>query len=190
MQFDYLSIIGVSSREPMPRPEDDDAVILLWVWTYLYKTDPKSLKQVPKARGTCNGGPRFGKIITLADTYAVCVEQPAHQLTWSLVAALNYIAIGADVGNAFAEAAGPKDGLYMEADDAFREWWTEHMKQPPIPRGYVVPILCNIQGHPKAPRFRGMIWRMMLMLEKLWFEGVALESRKEYSEAGMPSWRN
>eukprot|EP00980_Cylindrotheca_fusiformis_P024479 scaffold11945_cov60-Cylindrotheca_fusiformis.AAC.2 len=34
---------------------------------------------------------------------------------------------------------------------------------------------------------RGMIWRMMLMLGKLWFEGVALEDRKEYSEAGMPS---
>eukprot|EP00980_Cylindrotheca_fusiformis_P005082 scaffold1078_cov88-Cylindrotheca_fusiformis.AAC.1 len=34
-----------------------------------------------------------------------------------------------------------------------------------------------------------MIWRMMLMLGKLWFEGVALENRKEYSEAGMPSWR-
>lgn len=137
---------------PIPRPADRDTVILPWVWTYLYKTDPVTLKQVAKARGTCNGGPRYGKVVTLADTYAACVEQPAHRLTWALVAALNYIAIGADVGNAFAEAPAPAEGFYMEADDQFRDWWTNHLGHPPIPPGYVIPIQRNLQGHPEAPR--------------------------------------
>eukprot|EP00980_Cylindrotheca_fusiformis_P020335 scaffold7349_cov135-Cylindrotheca_fusiformis.AAC.1 len=137
---------------PVPRPADPSAVVLPWVWTYIYKTNPLTLKKVPKARGTCNGGPRHGKIVTLADTYAACVEQPAHRLTWALVAALNYIAIGADVGNAFAEAAGPDDGYFMEADEPFRDWWTNHLKNPPIPKGHVIPVLRNLQGHPEAPR--------------------------------------
>jgi hypothetical protein len=138
--------------QPIPRPHDTDTVILPWVWTYVYKTDPMTLKQVPKSRGTCNGGSRYGKIITLADTYAACVEQPSHRLTWALVAALNYIAIGADVGNAFAEADGPKEGFYMEADAAFCNWWTNHLGNPPIPKGHVIPIKKNLQGHPEAPR--------------------------------------
>ena len=32
----------------------------------------------PKARGTCNGGPRYVKAVTLAKIYAACVEQPIH----------------------------------------------------------------------------------------------------------------
>lgn len=137
---------------PIPRPNDPDTTVLPWVWTYLYKTDPLTLEQVPKARGTCNGGKRYGKVVTMADTYAACVDQPAHRLTWSLVAALNYVALGADVANAFAEADGPKEGFYMSTDEVFRNWWTEHLKQPPIPPGYVIPILKNLQGHPEGPR--------------------------------------
>ena len=138
--------------EPQPRPVDPSAVILPWVWAYVYKIDPVSLESHPKSRGTCNGGTRHGKVITLAETYAACVEQPAHRLTWALTAGLNYYALGCDVGNAFAEANGPKDPFYMEVDAPFREWWTEHLGHPPIPLGWVVPINKNLQGHPEAPR--------------------------------------
>ena len=57
-----------------------------------------------KSRGTCNGGPRHGKVITIAETYAACVEQPIHRLMWAIMASINYIGLGADVSNAFAEA--------------------------------------------------------------------------------------
>ena len=53
------------------------AKVLPWVWTYMYKENPKTGIEEAKARGTCNGGPRNG-IITIAKTYAACVEQTAH----------------------------------------------------------------------------------------------------------------
>jgi hypothetical protein len=100
-------------------PPEPDTVILPWVWTYLYKVDPITLEDVDKSRGTCNGGTRFGKVVTLAETYAACVEQPAHRLTWSLIAALNYVGLGCDVSNAFAEAPAPKEPFYMVVDEQF-----------------------------------------------------------------------
>jgi hypothetical protein len=138
--------------QPCPRPPDPKTVILPWVWTYLYKIDPMTLEDVEKSRGTCNGGTRYGKVVTLAETYAACVEQPAHRLTWSLIAALNYIGHGCDVSNAFAEAPAPKEQFYMVVDDQFRDWWENCLGKEPIPRGWVIPILKNLQGHPEAPR--------------------------------------
>jgi hypothetical protein len=35
-------------------------------------------------------------------------------------------------------------------DDKFNEWWTQHLKQKPIPKGYVILILKNLQGHPEV----------------------------------------
>mmetsp|Transcript_41292 Transcript_41292/g.99474 ORF Transcript_41292/g.99474 Transcript_41292/m.99474 type:complete len:107 (+) Transcript_41292:2393-2713(+) len=76
----------------------------------------------------------------------------AHRLFWAIVANQNYICRGADVGNAFAEADGPEETFYMQVDDQFQEWWTQHLKKPPLPRDYVIPIRKNLQGHPEGPR--------------------------------------
>ena len=146
--YDKQTMFG----EPRPRPPDPDTVILPWVWTYLYKVDPITLEDVEKSRGTCNGGTRFGKVVTLAETYAACIVQPANRLTWSLIAALNYVGLGCDVSNAFAEAPAPKEPLYMVVDDQVRDWWENCLGKPPIPQGWVIPILKNLQGHPEAPR--------------------------------------
>jgi hypothetical protein len=94
--------------EPCLRPQDPNAVILPFVWTYVHKRAHKGDEIVEKARVTCNGGKRHGKAVTIAETYAACVEQPPQRLYWTLVAALNLTAIGCDVGNAFAEVPKPK----------------------------------------------------------------------------------
>jgi hypothetical protein len=138
--------------EPCPHPSSADTVVLPWVWTYLYKIDPVSLEDVEKSRGTCNGGSRHGKIVTLAETYAACVEQPAHRMVWAIIAGLNYIGLGCDVSNAFAEAPPPKKPYFMVIDQQFRDWWDNKLKLPAIPYGYVLPVLKNLQGHPEAPR--------------------------------------
>ena len=63
---------------PVPRPpKDKKTVILPWVWTYLFKTDPITLDDMEKSRGTCNGGSKHGQVVTLAETYAACVESPS-----------------------------------------------------------------------------------------------------------------
>lgn len=143
-----------------PTTPPPQATILPWVWAYSYKesykVDPtcNEVKRIiePKARGTCNGGQRYGQAVTMAETYAACLEQTVHRLFWSIVASLNYIALGADVGNAFAEAPPPEHPFFMRVDDQFREWWTQHLGRPPIPHGHVIPIHKALQGHPEAPR--------------------------------------
>jgi hypothetical protein len=123
------------------------ATVLPFVWTYLFKDGIK-----PKARGTCNGGKRYGKAVTLAHTYASCIEQPGARIFWSLSALHGMTVLGADAGNAFAEAPPPIQPFYMAIDDQFRTWWTESMGNEPIPEGYVLPVKHALQGHPEAPR--------------------------------------
>ena len=53
-------------------------MVLPWVWTYLQKENPLTGIDAPKARDAYNGGPQHGEAVTLAETYAVCVEQPIH----------------------------------------------------------------------------------------------------------------
>ena len=126
--------------------------VLPWVWTYLQKENPLTGIDAPKARGTCNGGPRYGEAVTLAETYAACVEQPIHRLTWAISAAMNLYCKGYNVGNAFVEAPAPVDPFFMIPDAQFHQWWEEELKRPPIPDGYVIPILKALQGHPESPR--------------------------------------
>ena len=102
--------------------------VLPWVWTYLQKENPLTGIDAPKARGTCNGGPRYGEAVTLAETYAACVEQPIHQLTWAISAAMNLYCKGYDAGNAFAEAPAPVNPFFMIPDTQFHQWWEEELK--------------------------------------------------------------
>jgi hypothetical protein len=57
--------------QPIMRPQG--ATVLPFVWTYITKTDPLTGKIIYKARATCNGGKRFGRAVTVAETYATCV---------------------------------------------------------------------------------------------------------------------
>jgi hypothetical protein len=80
------------------------------------------------------------------------VDQTGARIFYSVSAAENLLIFGADVSNAFAEAPPPKQGFYIIPDKAFLDWWVNHKKRPPIPHGYVIPILSSMQGHPELPR--------------------------------------
>lgn len=97
-----------------------DHTVLPFMWTYLFKDGDPEKK---KARGTCNGGKRFGRAITLAFTYASCVEQPAARIFYAIAAVKGMIIIGANAGNAFAEAPPPVSPFYMAIDQQYRDWW-------------------------------------------------------------------
>ena len=58
----------------------------------------------------------------MAETYAACVEQPIHQPTWAISAAINLYCKGYDVRNAFAEAPAPVDPFVMIPDAQFYQW--------------------------------------------------------------------
>ena len=139
-QYEQQQMFG----SPEPRPIS--ANILHLLWTYLVKSDGTK-----KSRCCCNGNPGKKGSITLAQTYAACVEQPAQRIYWAIVAVMGYIAIGADASNAFAEAPPPVAPLYVMVDRPYRDWWKER-KGESIPKGAVLRVKHAIQGHPEAPR--------------------------------------
>ena len=97
-------------------PMEDWMRVLPWVWIYLQKEDPLIGIKAPKTRGTCNGGPRYGEAVKLAETYTACIEQSIHQLVWVISAALNFYCKDYDVGNTFAEVSAPVDPFFMYPD--------------------------------------------------------------------------
>jgi hypothetical protein len=90
------------------------------------KEDPLTGDTIRKLRGTCcNGGPQYGAAITSAETYATCVwaasvEQPVHQSTWAISAAMSLQCKGYDVGKAFAEAPAPTSSFFVKPNVQFR----------------------------------------------------------------------
>jgi len=87
------------------------------------------------------------------------MDAASERLFWALGAQKNLTAYGADCSNVFAEAPPPVHPLYMKIDEAYRDWWENHRKKPPIPSQYTVVRVQNaIQGHPESPR----LWEKLI----------------------------
>ena len=96
-----------------------------------------------------NGPPRMKGSVTIANTYATCVKQPAARFFWSNAAIQNLRVYGADCSNSFAETPAPTEPLYMKIDKQFWEWWSEHKHRPPLSEDDLfVKVQHAIQGHP------------------------------------------
>ena len=140
---------------PGDLPKKGTFNVLPMIWNYLIKTCGRK-----KARCVANGSPTQKGSITLANTYAACVEQPAAQIFWATSAVKNLLVFGADCSNAFAEASPPTEPLYMKIDQQFRNWWKIHKHRSPLSeRDLYVKVQHAIQGHPEAPR----LWQLLLM---------------------------
>ena len=129
---------------PMPAPPKFNILHLLW--TYGIKVDGTK-----KARCVCNDNPRRKATVTLAHTFAACLEQPGAHSFWSSAAYFDMLVIGADASNAFTEAPAPKAPLFVVVDQQFREWWASK-GHGNIPVGYVLPVQHVLQGYSKSPR--------------------------------------
>jgi hypothetical protein len=140
-QYEEQGLFG----EPV-QATDKEAIFNL-VWTYVVK----ELDKRKKARCTCDGSTRGGQVRVLDHTYASCVDQTSSRIFYAVSAAENLLVYGADVSNAFGEAPPPKQGFYIRPDKAFIDWWASKGR-PPIPPGYVIPVLKAMQGHPESPR--------------------------------------
>ena len=96
--------------------------------------------------------------VTLTETYAAALEQTGSRIFWAATALNNFISIGADTANAFAEAPAPVAPLYVRVDDPFREWYAHGFPQrPPIPRGHVMQVKKALQG-PESAR----LWAILI----------------------------
>jgi hypothetical protein len=110
------------------------------------------LKDIEKSQGTCNGGPQYGKVITIAENYTACIKQPTNCLTWALIAALNYIGLSVNTQNAFAKSHHHlKTPSTCRLTPNFENAGWNALGIHPIHEGYIIPILKNLQGHPEEP---------------------------------------
>jgi deoxyuridine 5'-triphosphate nucleotidohydrolase len=138
---------------PMQRPKDKCNVLPL-LWTYLIKDCGTK-----KARCVCNGSSKQKGTVTLGDTYAGSLEQNGSRIFWAATALNNYITIGADASNAFAEAPAPKAPLFVTIDQQYREWYqTKFPDKPEIPKDYVLRVFGALQGHPESAR----LWAILI----------------------------
>jgi dUTP pyrophosphatase len=138
--------------EPCQLPPGANVLPLLW--TYLVKDCGTK-----KARCVCNGSPRMQGTVTLGETYAKSLEQTGSRLFWATSALYNFIVIGADASNAFAEAPAPKAPLYVIIDKQYREWWKHKFPdKPPIPPNSVLKVNGALQGHPESAR----LWAILI----------------------------
>ena len=101
--------------KPTKLPNEHGLNILAMIWVYLVKTCGRR-----KARCVANGNPRLKGSITLANSYAACLEQAAARFFWVVYAMKNKLVYGADMSNAFAEAPAPKAPLYLKVDTAYK----------------------------------------------------------------------
>ena len=132
--------------EPQPLPQGSNLLSLCWV--YLIKSDGTL-----KARCVCNGSPRFRGTVTLAETYASSLDQTGGRCFWAAAAINNYVVIGADASNAFAEAPPPVAPLYVRIDENYKRWYKhKYPDKPSLPDDYVLRVKKALQGHPESPR--------------------------------------
>ena len=100
----------------------------------------------------CNSNKNRCGTVTLAETYAALLDQTAARVFRAATAINNFITIGADASNAFAEAPAPVAPLYVFVDEQFRAWYkNRYPNRKPIPLGYVMRVKKVLQGHPESP---------------------------------------
>ena len=119
LQLDQYHKQGMfSDPGPLPDNDNEDVNVLPMIWTYLIKSCGRK-----KARCVANGAPHLQGSITMAHTYAACLEQAGCRLFWAIAALKNKVVYGSDASNAFAEAPPPKAPLYLKVDAAYKEWY-------------------------------------------------------------------
>ena len=141
-QYEAQGMFGAPCSAP------SDAAVFNWVWVYKVKEHEGNRK---KARAVCDGSTRGGKVRVFGHTYAATLDLTDFRLFVALCTLHGHTIYGTDVSNAFAEAPASQQRYFMYVDDQFRDWWTARGR-PDIPKGHVIPVLKNLQGHPEAPR--------------------------------------
>ena len=133
-EYKQLDLYEMQNMFGLPCKRPPKANIINLLWAYSIKTDGTK-----KSRCVCNGNPKRKGTVTLAHTFAACLEQPGARTFWAASTILDLIVIGADASNAFAEAPPPKAPLYVVIDQQYRDWWKSKGRGD-IPLGHVLPV--------------------------------------------------
>lgn len=147
VQLDQMRDAKMFGR-PQKRPPN--AVVLRSVWTYTVKHDGRK-----KARTCCDGSILRSPTLKYAQQcYSACISQTGMKLFFACLAIRNWIALGADATNAYAQTDIPSDDpQYIAVDRQMVDWWWDTYKER-ITTDMVMQILKALQGHPRA----GQLW--------------------------------
>ena len=137
---------------PTKLPNEYEINVLAMIWVYLVKTCDRK-----KARYVANGNPKQKGNITLANTYAACLEQAGARIFWATYAIKNKLVFDSDMSNAFAEVPAPKAPLYLKVDAAYKNWW-KNKHGTTLEGDHYVKVQHAIQGHPESPR----LWQLFI----------------------------
>eukprot|EP00957_Ditylum_brightwellii_P095225 7252884-Ditylum_brightwellii.AAC.1 len=141
--------------------------ILQPVWTCMIKHDSRK-----KARNYCNGSVLKGKGVDYAHTYLSCTSQDDMKLFTAIAALHDYLLIGADATNAYAQSPSPTDLSSVCIDDQYADWYFNkyctHLDQKKV-----FPVLHALQGHPES----GALWEchIFAVLKALGFKTTTHE---------------
>ena len=165
-QLDLYETQNMFSK-PTKLPNEHGINVLAMIWVYLVKTCGRK-----KARCVANGNPQQKGSVTLANTYAACLEQAGARIFWATCAIKNKLVFGSDMSNAFAEAPAPKAPLYLKVDAAYKNWWYKKTNTT-LEGDYYVKVQHAIQGHPESPR----LWQLFIdhILTKIGFRATRHE---------------
>ena len=150
LQSEFKQLDQYKDKNMFDKPTNlpPHANLLHLLWTSIIKDD-----KTKKARCVCNGSPRMTRSVTLVETYTDSFDQVAFKVFWAATAINNYIVLGVDAANAFAEAGAPKAPLYVTIDKPYREWHKSRFpNEPNIPDKVVLQVNGALQGHPESPR--------------------------------------
>jgi hypothetical protein len=145
IQLDNYHTQGMFGTLTVPPP---NLAILYWVWVYKIKEMEDNRK---KARAVCDGSTRGGAAHISGHTFSPTPDMIDLCLQVTLAAQCGLTLYHADVSNAFAKAACPKQMYYMPLDAPFCEWWNTRFPTHSLLPGQAIPILKNFQGHSEAP---------------------------------------
>jgi hypothetical protein len=118
------------------------AIVLRQVWTYTVKYEGTL-----KVRNCCDGFVLKGRGIEFSRHYTACISQQGMQIFWAITALRCWVAIGADVVNAFAQSPPPAEPTFVLIDAQMREW-IKDQKGIVVDDGDMRPVQCALKGHP------------------------------------------
>ena len=72
----------------------------------------------------------------------------------AITALKNYVAIGADAVNAYAQSPPPEEPTYVRVDQQYADWYKARFGIQLDPKIHVLPVKHALQGHPES----GALW--------------------------------
>jgi len=135
-------------------PPDKRSWVLRMHWTNVVKTDGRQEFKYC-LDGSKQATPWLG---ANTQTYSLCIETPCMQLFLALAVRHGMLINFGDTTNTFQQSPPPSKWCYVMIEEEYQSWHIKCFGHCPDPHLYVIPLLRNLQEHPKAGKcFKSLV---------------------------------